>query len=259
LKKASTSTMSLNETPLPSTLLPNPSSSSTTVVNPNLRRSLVGPAEPKLTLDDVRINVDGNGKEPYDSIVPPLAGTYSAVSRGVLRVNDDGSHSCQGKWAATREHFTNGQTSSFTFRLEPHFAAQVESVHAASSGSGDTFPLDSAMYKGSFQLKKQGSRYQTIVDQQIVMKFRRNKQGAYNVHGTGINAIGEFNLLGTLVTSGKTGGQVELYRMYPPEKLTVQPLVTPSISKPDVTVQYNSSSSSSINNNNSCNGENRPV
>jgi hypothetical protein len=79
------------------------------------------------------------------------------------------------------------------------------------------------MYKGSFQLKKQGSRYQTIIDQQLVLRFRMNAQGAYNVYGKGINAIGEFNLVGTLVMSGKTGGQVELYRMYPPDKLAPMP------------------------------------
>jgi hypothetical protein len=76
------------------------------------------------------------------------------------------------------------------------------------------------MYKGSFQLKKQGSRYQTVVDQQVVMKFHMNTQGSYNVYGKGVNAIGEFNLMGTMVMSGKTGGQVELYRMYPPARLT---------------------------------------
>lgn len=55
------------------------------------------------------------------------------------------------------------------------------------------------------------------------MKFCENNQGSYNVHGKGINAIGEFNLIGTLVMSGKTGGQVELYRMYPPDKLAAPP------------------------------------
>ena len=206
------------------------SSSSSSSAAINARRSITSPAIVKLSFEDVKIppNGDGNDTEPYDPIVPPAAGTYSAVSRGVLRINDDGSHSCQGKWAATREHFTNGQTSNFTFRLEPHFVAQESANH---TGEGEkVFPLDSAMYKGSFQLKKQASRYQTIIDQQIVMKFKRNKHGAYNVHGTGINAIGEFNLLGTLVTSGKTGGQVELYRMYPPEKLAVQPVLTAAAS-----------------------------
>jgi hypothetical protein len=214
------------------------SSSSVSAGNKNtdVRRSILPLHELKLSLDDVTIVGDGGSDtdELHDPIVPPAAGTYSAVSRGVLRINDDGSHSCQGKWAATREHFTNGQTSNFTFRLEPHFVAQESSGKGAGNGGEKIFPLDSAMYKGSFQLKKQASRYQTIIDQQIVMKFKRNKQGAYNVHGTGINAIGEFNLLGTLVTSGKTGGQVELYRMYPPEKLAVQPAL-PSSSSVDAT------------------------
>jgi len=81
------------------------------------------------------------------------------------------------------------------------------------------FPFDSAMYKGSFQMRKSGSRTTKIVDQQIVMRFRPNTDGSYNVYGKGINQIGEFNLLGTMILSGKTGGHVELYRMYPPEKL----------------------------------------
>ena len=171
--------------------------------------------EPKLKLEDVKIPADQSGP-----ITPPVNGTYSAVSRGVLRVNEDGSHSCQGKWAATREHLTTGQTSNFNFRLEAHYVKEAL-AELPDADSPSPFPLDSAMYKGSFQLKKQGgSRYSTIVDQQVVMKFRKNAQGAYNVHGKGINAIGEFNLLGTLIMSGKTGGQVEMYRMYPTEKLS---------------------------------------
>jgi hypothetical protein len=176
---------------------------------------------PKLKLSDVSLPTEA--ESPDDKLEPtklPANGAYSAVSRGVLRLNDDGSHSCQGKWAVTREHFTNGATSNFNFRLEAHLA----SAAAASAASGDrAFPIDSEMYKGSFQLKKQGSRYQTIIDQQLVLRFRMNSQGAYNVYGKGINAIGEFNLLGTLVMSGKTGGQVELYRMYPPDKLATLP------------------------------------
>lgn len=234
-KSISPQTDGPNSTAVPSAI----TSASASVVATSLRRPSVGPVDPKLTFDDVKIpSMDSDGGaslEPFDPIAPPLTGTYSALSRGVLRVNDDGSHSCQGKWAVTREHFTNGQTSNFTFRLEPHFAAEAAAV-TVNDGSPNKFPLDSAMYKGSFQLKKQGSRYQTIVDQQIVMKFRKNKQGAFNVHGTGSNAIGEFNLLGTLVTSGKSGGQVELYRMYPPDKLAVQPVAKSTTLKPDSAV-----------------------
>jgi hypothetical protein len=199
-----------------------------TTDNASRRPSLVPTVEVKLKLEDVEIpNDDGSG-EPMEPITVPTHGTYSAVSRGVLRVNDDSSHSCQGKWAVTRDHFTNGQTSSFNFRLEPHFAAEaIEELKKSSNWDSRIFPLDSALYKGSFQLKKQGSRYQTIIDQQVVMKFRKNTQGAYNVHGKGYNAIGEFNLLGTLIMSGKAGGQVELYRMYPPEKLAAAAVAPP--------------------------------
>lgn len=184
--------------------------------DPVPRPSLLQHAEPKLSLDDViASNSDATKSDaPHDPITPPLNGTYSAVSQGVLRLNEDGSHSCQGKWAVTREHFTNSLTHPFNFRLETHHAQAALNAAPTNNGEKQQFPLDSAMYKGSFQMKKQGSRNVTIVDQQIVMKFRLNKQGSFNVYGKGINAIGEFNLLGTLVMSGKTGGQVELYRMY---------------------------------------------
>ena len=172
-----------------------------------------GPAELKLKLDDVVIPDEKDSDEALQPLEPPVNGLYSAVSRGVLRLNDDGSHSCSGKWAVTREHFTNNQTSGFSFRLEAHHATE------AAEKQDSPFPLDSIMYKGSFQLKKPSARSQTIVDHQVVMKFRMNTQGAYNVYGKGLNAIGEFNLTGTLILSGKTGGQVELYRTYPPERL----------------------------------------
>lgn len=184
------------------------------------------PAEAKLKLEDVKIPGESSSGEPLDPVKPPETRTYSAVSRGVLRVNDDGSHSCAGKWAVTREHFTSGQTSNFNFRLEPHFATEAAAA-IAGTGEDRAFPLDSNMYRGSFQLKKTAGRNQTIADQQVVMKFRMNKSGSYNVYGKGINAIGEFNLLGTLIMSGKTGGQVELYRMYPPERLTA-PVAKPT-------------------------------
>jgi len=187
------------------------------------RPSVTVAPEPQLKIDEV---VVPPGDEPMESVVLPAQGTYSAVSRGILRLNEDGSLSCQGKWAVTREQFTNGQTSNFTFRLEANFAAE-----ALKKSDGREFPLDSEMYKGSFQLKKGGTRYQTVIDQQIVMKFRKNTAGTYNVYGKGVNAIGLFNLTGTLVMSSKTGGQVEVYRMYPPELLAAPqpvPSKTPS-------------------------------
>ncbi|GKY93880.1 hypothetical protein MPSEU_000354900 [Mayamaea pseudoterrestris] len=181
------------------------------------RPSLAQAMEPILSLDDVVTPPEAENGSKLEPIVPPANGGYSAVMRGVLRVNEDGTHTCAGKWAVTRESFTGGQISPCTFRLESHFAQAA----AAASGDSKQFPLDSDRYKGNFQIKKQGSRYQTIIDQQVVMKFRLNSQGSYNVYGKGINPIGTFSLLGTLVMSGKTGGQVELYRMYPTEQLAV--------------------------------------
>jgi len=195
--------------------------------------------EPRLTIDEVEIPGGDNGVV-LAPIQPPSNTSYSAVSQGVLRLNEDGSHQCTGKWAVTREHFTSGQTSSFNFRLEPHFALEAVNENKKKNGEKpedpapgappvipQEFPLDSALYKGSFQLKKKGTRYDTVVDQQIVMKFRKSTSGAYNVYGRGVNAIGVFNLIGTLLPHGKSSGQVELYRMYPPELLVAKPIAAP--------------------------------
>lgn len=197
----------------------------TRTMSPAYGSSATSNANP-LSLEDVVIPDGHDGGKPAEPLKPPELPTYSAVSRGVLRVNDDGSNSCQGKWAMTREHFTNGQTSNFTFRLESHHAE--ESASSNSENIGRPFPLDSDKYKGSFQLKKGGSRYQTIVDTQVVMKFRENTAGTYNVYGKGVNEIGIFHLTGTLIASGKTGGQVELYRVYPPELLAAPPAAAPA-------------------------------
>eukprot|EP00977_Amphora_coffeiformis_P010344 scaffold2417_cov155-Amphora_coffeaeformis.AAC.6 len=172
-------------------------------------------ANPQLKMEDAELPPEASDEnKPLKPMEQPANATYSAVSRGVLRINEDGSHSCTGKWAVTREHFTSGQTSSFTVRLDSHYAKE-----ALAADDSRQFPLDSAMYKGSFQLKKTAGRYQTIVDDQVVMRFRKNSAGSYNVYGKGVNAIGIFNLSGTLIMNGKTGGQVELYRTYPPALL----------------------------------------
>ena len=195
--------------------------------------------EPKLKMDDVKApDETGSSLEP---IRQPSNTTYSAVSQGVLRVNKDGSHSCQGKWAVARDHLANdAQTSTFNVRLEAHDA------HSAAESAGldvssSTFPLDSAMYKGSFQLKKQGGsrvKSDTIVDQQVVMKFRQNSQGFFNVYGKGVNAIGTFELFGTLVVIGKSSGQIELYRTYPADLLNK----TPTVAKPGAALSSSSTS-----------------
>mmetsp|Transcript_7582 Transcript_7582/g.15242 ORF Transcript_7582/g.15242 Transcript_7582/m.15242 type:complete len:1299 (-) Transcript_7582:1091-4987(-) len=223
------------------------------------------PAEPDgpppLTLDEVEIPNGDKPETELEPVTPPDHGTYSAISRGVLKINQfDGAHTCSGKWAATREHYSNGQTSNFHFGLEA-FNAQ-EDAEAMKKLSGDnrdgakdedakdsgtpkaispvppanlgttTFPIDSAHYKGSFKLRR-GARNQNIVDKQIVLKFRKNKQGSYNVHGVGINQIGKFNLVGILINSGRGSGHVELYRMYPITQAAVRapPAKSPSKSK----------------------------
>jgi len=170
----------------------------------------------QLSMDDVVVPGDDNG-QPAEPLKDPEHPNYSAVSRGTLRFNEDASHSCQGKWAMTREHFNNGQTSNFAFRLESHHSE--EAMKNDANPTGRSFPLDSDKYKGSFQLKKGGSRYQTIVDTQMVMKFRQNTAGTFNVYGKGVNEIGIFDLTGTLIPLGKAGGKVELYRIYRPELL----------------------------------------
>ena len=204
-------------------------------VAPGRTKYVAPPPEMKLRLDDVEIPGGDKDDVIFESIPPPLHGTYSAVSRGIMRLNDDGAHTCSGKWAMTREHFNNGTVSNFAFRLEPHFAAQGAaamkkangeepeedtsastgvSLSAAPPGSL-TFPVDSALYKGSFQMKRGATKYTSVIDQQIVLKFRKNKEGSFNVHGKGINSIGIFTLIGKLILSGKSSGHVELYRMYP--------------------------------------------
>ncbi len=198
-------------------------------ISPHYGSAGAGPAAKQLSLDDIVVPGDDND-QPAEPLKPPEHPNYSAVSRGVLRVNDDGSHSCQGKWAMTREHFTNGQTSNFNFRLEPHHSEDAMK-NIEGNANGRAFPLDSDKYKGSFSLKKGGSRYQTIVDTQVVMKFRENTAGTYNVYGKGVNEIGIFDLTGTLIASGKTGGQVELYRIYRPELLAAPQQISKSKGK----------------------------
>lgn len=162
-----------------------------------------------------------------DAIVPPEHGSYSAVSRGVLRINGDGAHTCGGKWAISREHFANNMTSNFHFGLEAHHALEeakkVLAVQGRLPDGADTalpsdlpvvFPLDSAQYKGSFRIKRGANKFSSVIDKQIVLKFVRNSGGSFNVYGKGCNNIGQFDLIGTLIQQGQSSGQVELYRMY---------------------------------------------
>ena len=193
-----------------------------------------------MTLDDIEISDEDDTDSPVEAFKPPKHGEYSAVHRGVLRINDDGAHTCSGKWAITREHFNNNITSNFHFGLEAHNATVGAEAMKKKNGTfgtekitensndnnsvspvppttlgNTTFPVDSPHYKGSFKMKRGTTKFQSIIDKQIALKFRKNTTGSYNVYGKGINSIGVFSLVGTVIILGKGSGQVELYRIYP--------------------------------------------
>jgi Bromodomain extra-terminal - transcription regulation/Bromodomain len=209
-------------------------------------KEVIPPPEMNLKLDDVETPQGQVDSVNVAAIPPPASGTYSAVSRGIMRINDDGAHTCSGKWAMTREHFNNGSVSAFAFRLESHYASQgAAEMKKANSDDLDedassllslsdappgllTFPVDSAFYKGSFQMKRGATKYTSVIDQQIVLRFRKNAEGSFNVYGKGVNSIGLFTLMGKLILSGKSSGHVELYRMYPlPTAPQQQPIPVP--------------------------------
>ena len=184
--------------------------------------------ENRMTLDDVIVQSSEDG-DIVKPLVAPEDGQYAALSRGILKVNNDGAITCTGKWAITRTHYTNNIASNFHFGLESHHAKQgagemkAKGIGSHSGHGGDgaptatCFPVDSANYKGSFKMKRGAAKLQSVVDRQIVMKFRKNKQGSYNVYGKGVNTFGTFDLVGTLILQGKESGHVELYRIYVPE------------------------------------------
>lgn len=181
-----------------------------------------------MTLKDV----DVPDKDLYEPVELPGDGFFAAVSRGVLKVNEDGSHTCTGKWATTSSQLNTDGGSNFHFGLESHHAVTaIEEMKASFkvNASKDTgFPLDSAHYKGSFKMKRGTAKLQPFIDNQIVLKFRKNTSGSYNVYGKGVNQIGIFSMVGNLVpTGGGGGGHVVLYRVYEtipdPQQKTVTP------------------------------------
>merc|ERR1712157_402808 len=69
-------------------------------------------------------------------------------------------------------------------------------------------------------------------DAQIVLKFRKNTKGSFNVHGKGVNSLGVFKLIGTLIKSSATSGHAELFRMYEPQIIeSLEPTKPPPQSK----------------------------
>ncbi|KAI2492218.1 hypothetical protein MHU86_22341 [Fragilaria crotonensis] len=117
---------------------PDGTTTSSSIGAPIAVKDVAPPPDMKLKLEDVEVpggeQVNGN----LPSVPPPPHGTYSAVSRGIMRLNEDGSHTCSGKWAMTREHFNNGTVSNFSFRLEAHFAAQGAAAMKKANGETRT-------------------------------------------------------------------------------------------------------------------------
>jgi hypothetical protein len=190
--------------------------------------------EDRMSLDDVKIpnsgdddgvDEDGNDSGSLAPFVAPEDGQFAALHRGVLKVNNDGAITCNGKWAMTKTHYNGNLSSNFHFGLDERDAKQgAEEMkskgigsHSSSGGAAATatcFPVDSANYKGSFKMKRGTAKLQSVLDKQICLKFRKNKAGSYNVYGVGVNSFGTFDLVGTLILHGRESGQVELYRIY---------------------------------------------
>ena len=193
------------------------------------------PASSLLTCDDVNLPDDSDG--PPSPLDPP--DQFTAISRGILKMEDDGTHTCSGSWAMTNDHFQSGLTSKYHFGIPAHIAGDdaklmLDRMKASGQDEDDdreinktsdgvspvtlansTFPIDSTQYKGSFKLRKGATRTQTVVDNQIVLMFVKNSEGSFNVYGKGSNEMGTFDLVGTLILQGKTNGLMQLYRMYP--------------------------------------------
>eukprot|EP00584_Thalassiosira_punctigera_P010790 CAMPEP_0172546888 /NCGR_PEP_ID=MMETSP1067-20121228/16548_1 /TAXON_ID=265564 ORGANISM="Thalassiosira punctigera, Strain Tpunct2005C2" /NCGR_SAMPLE_ID=MMETSP1067 /ASSEMBLY_ACC=CAM_ASM_000444 /LENGTH=1456 /DNA_ID=CAMNT_0013333883 /DNA_START=150 /DNA_END=4520 /DNA_ORIENTATION=- len=198
----------------------------------------VAPSPSLLTFDDV---IAPNGEDPVDPLIPPEQ--FTAIMRGILKVEADGTHTCSGNWAMTNEHFSTGITSKYHFGVMAENAvddakAMLERMNESGLDEDDdrrvknvtedgispvtlahsTFPIDSTQYKGNFKFRKGATRTQTIVDQQIVLKYVKNTGGSYNVYGKGMNEMGMFDLVGSLVLQTNTNGHMQLYRMYPPSE-----------------------------------------
>jgi hypothetical protein len=209
---------------------------STSRASPKADDGGAAPLQPAhLSFEDVNVP-DEEG--PVPPLTPPLQ--FTALSRGILKIENDGTHTCSGVWAMTNDDFASSLTSKYHFGITAHDAAGDAKAMLDRMGEDNeeddrrirgvpedglnpvtlahkTFPIDSVQYKGSFKMRKglSGSRTQTIVDRQIVLRFVKNTSGSFNVYGKGSNEMGTFDLMGTLLLQGKTNGLMQLYRMYP--------------------------------------------
>jgi len=204
-----------------------------------------------LKFDDVVIP---HHSELVAAIIPPEQ--YSAVCRGTIKINENGAHVCNGSWALTLEHFTSGSTSKFHFGIEAHRAAEdaqlmLDKMKASGADASDnrkiegnvvdgltpvslantTFPIDSAFYKGAFKLKR-GSKHANYTEKQIILKFVKNSSGSYNVYGKGVNDMGTYDAIGTLLIRGKTSGQLQLWKTYAPAAIVEPEPVSKPVARP---------------------------
>ncbi len=76
------------------------------------------------------------------------------------------------------------------------------------------FPIDSTNYKGSFKLRD-FTRTRMIINHQIVLKYLMNLGGSYNEYGKGMNEMGMFDFMGTLILQGNSNHLMQLYRTHP--------------------------------------------
>jgi hypothetical protein len=215
--------------------------------------SVAQTSPPLLTFDDVDIPKGDEIPGVPSPLNPPEQ--FAATSRGILKIEPDGTHTCSGSWALSNEHFQNGLTSKYHFgvttdKAEADASDMLDRIKASNLKKDDdrhiqnvtnengpvtlahsTFPLDSTNYKGSFKLRKGPTRTQTIIDNQIILKFVKNSGGSYNVYGKGVNEMGTFDIKGTLILQGKSNGLMQLYRIYPPVAEGAAPIIQSTCSK----------------------------
>ncbi len=202
-------------------------------------------ALPLLTFDDVDYPKDGTAPPPFS---PPEQ--FSAQSRGILKIDSDGAHTCTGNWALSERDFEAGLVAKYHFGISSNNAVEDAEVMLKASSSASaknddvrqfeiaerngnvvspvtlahsTFPIDSTSYRGSFKLRK-GTKTQSFIDNQIVLKYVKNTSGYYNVYGKGTNDMGKFDIVGTLIPQGKGYGSMRLYRIYLPQPVDAMPI-----------------------------------
>ena len=180
----------------------------------NARQSL------PMTLDDVIVP----DQDIFDPIETPEDSRCSAKSHGILFVYN-GVHFFSGESVLSGTEFVEDATvNNFQFMLRESKQALKCAEEVRNTGGerveskGLPFPLDSASYMGGFKLHcDRSNKMQFTVDKQIVLKFRLNTGGFYNVYGKGINErYGTFDLVGTFTFSfgDPNNGYINLFRTY---------------------------------------------